>query len=580
MMDLEKIKECLKNGWIEGKPYIFISYASKDKEKVYRFVYELRKLGINVYIDLELQENIAANWLENIKNRLYDIDCKAMVSFLSMDYLRSYACLIEQLMTRSEDLKEEKGKFLHNVYVTLDETMGSMQGIENIIYKDEIVKEGQKEIIKMVPEEIQILKAVIENNAEKTDDIKKMLSKVDAFKTKHNVATFMFHYVFKGQTFSIQPYDTAEKCADLLYRNCTNEKNEVIHILPLEELKEEYEMYSSKFNMVTPKVTEEVPVLESEEARKKEMEEEGLEEPEERAKEEPKEKPEEKPVEEIISEKNHTENKIEKKVSSTTGDITFTLYGKEYTLNQSDMMLTFFAQVLSRHTQVIDSIFQYKGMNCVSELDYTQKHNRENGMPSYFRNCEFFTFPTGEKICVGTSYSIGDKLKKMAILLEICEENTEIFSSSQVSLPSAKAEAMTGGTTLKGKSSLVQFRIFGEAYEQNQSDMLGTVCSTLLKKHPDKLEEAADTLLCIDTKDYRMVEKEDRPVYFSSMNYYEINGMPCTVGGSFGMKEKLKMIGKLLVICGEHTDCIEMEGYEIPASALGSSRSKNINYFG
>lgn len=406
-MDLENLKECLNNGWIEGEPYIFISYASKDKEKVYRFVYELRKLGINVYIDLELQENIAENWLENIKTRLYDIDCKAIISFLSIDYLRSYSCLMEQLMTRSEDLKEEKGKI-------------------------------------------------------------------------------------------------------------------------------------------------------------------------------PKEQSKEKPVEEITSEKNLTQNVTEKKkkISSRTGDITFTLYGKEYTLNQSDMMLTFFAQVLNRHTEVIDSIFQYKGMNCVSELDYTQKYNRENGMPSYFNHCEFFIFPTGESICVGTAYSIGDKLKKMALLLDICGENPEIFSSSQVLLPSVKAVKITEGDMPKGKSSFVKFRIFGESYEQNQSDMLGTVCSTLLRKYPEKLNEAADTLLCIDTKDYRYTAKGDRPVYFSSMNYYEIEGIPCSVGGSFSMKEKLKMIGKLLVICGENADCIEIEGYEIPASALKSSKSKNINYFG
>ena len=98
MADIDELKKKLEDGWIKGEPYVFVSYASKDKEKVYDFVYELRKRGINVYIDIELQENISKNWLQNIKERLYDVDCVAMISFLSISYFRSYACLIEQLV--------------------------------------------------------------------------------------------------------------------------------------------------------------------------------------------------------------------------------------------------------------------------------------------------------------------------------------------------------------------------------------------------------------------------------------------------------------------------------------------------
>ena len=121
MADIDELKKKLEDGWIKGEPYVFVSYASKDKEKVYEFVYELRKRGINVYIDIELQENISKNWLQNIKERLYDVDCVAMISFLSLNYFRSYACLIEQLVTRSEDLKMEKGKYLENFYIALDD---------------------------------------------------------------------------------------------------------------------------------------------------------------------------------------------------------------------------------------------------------------------------------------------------------------------------------------------------------------------------------------------------------------------------------------------------------------------------
>ena len=127
MADIDELKKKLEDGWIKGEPYVFVSYASKDKEKVYEFVYELRKRGINVYIDIELQENISKNWLQNIKERLYDVDCVAMISFLSLNYFRSYACLIEQLVTRSEDLKILRIFILHWMIICLQYKKWKMQ---------------------------------------------------------------------------------------------------------------------------------------------------------------------------------------------------------------------------------------------------------------------------------------------------------------------------------------------------------------------------------------------------------------------------------------------------------------------
>ena len=256
------------------------------------------------------------------------------------------------------------------------------------------------------------------------------------------------------------------------------------------------------------------------------------------------------------------------------------LYGKEYELNQSDMMLTFFAHVLNKHQDIVDELPSYNGMNCVSDVDYSLSENRKADMPTYFRSCEFFEFANGSHICVGTSYSVVDKLKKMALLLNICGESPEIFSSEQVELPAVKVR---GGSSVSGKGSgaLVKFSVYGNEYAQNQTDMLGTICSSVIAKHPDKLEEAADALLCIDVKDYTDVAKEDRPVYFSSMNRYEVNGTAYSVGGSFGMKEKLKMIARLLIMCDESKDIIDIEDYEIPDVKVkaAAGTKKKINYF-
>lgn len=545
MADIDELKKKLEDGWIKGEPYVFVSYASKDKEKVYEFVYELRKRGINVYIDIELQENISKNWLQNIKERLYDVDCVAMISFLSLNYFRSYACLIEQLVTRSEDLKMEKGKYLENFYIALDDNMSTIQKMEDAVYNNTVAKESQSMAIKMVPEEVNVLKDVMEDNIAVKSKLKKdVRSTIDSLNTAHRVAISMLSYIFKESSYSIQKYGTAGDCAQLMYNNFTNDKNDKINIDVLEELKEKYinDIIGDENNTAIDSVATDDLATSTDNI-------------------------------------NTTDNSRTRQATST-GDIRFTLYGKEYELNQSDMMLTFFAHVLNKHQDIVDELPSYNGMTCVSDVDYSLPKNRKADMPTYFRSCEFFEFANGSHICVGTSYSVVDKLKKMALLLNICGESPEIFSSEQVELPAVKVR---GGSSAVGKGSgaLVKFSVYGNKYEQNQTDMLGTICSSVITKHPDKLEEAADALLCLDVKDYTDVAKEDRPVYFSSMNKYEVNGTAYSVGGSFGMKEKLKMIARLLIMCDESKDIIDIEDYEIPDVKIkaAAGTKKKINYF-
>lgn len=606
MAYIDELKKKLEDGWIKGEPYVFVSYASKDKEKVYEFVYELRKRGINVYIDIELQENISKNWLQNIKERLYDVDCVAMISFLSLSYFRSYACLIEQLVTRSEDLKMEKGRYLENFYIALDDNMSTIQKMEDAVYDNTVAKESQSMAIKMVPEEVNVLKDVMEDNIAVKSKLKKdVRSTIDSLNTAHRVAISMLSYIFKESSYSIQKYGTAGDCAQLMYNNFTNDKNDKINIAVLEELKEKY---NNALSFTTAASSTESQNRASTSAVQDNTAEADIENDRTSDNIQSTEysnvannndtNSDEINSNDIIGDENNTAidsvatddlatstdninttDNSRTRQATSTGDIRFTLYGKEYELNQSDMMLTFFAHVLNKHQNIVDELPSYNGMNCVSDVDYSLSENRKADMPTYFRSCEFFEFANGSHICVGTSYSVVDKLKKMALLLNICGESPEIFSSEQVELPAVKVR---GGSSAVGKGSgaLVKFSVYGNKYEQNQTDMLGTICSSVITKHPDKLEEAADALLCLDVKDYTDVAKEDRPVYFSSMNKYEVNGTAYSVGGSFGMKEKLKMIARLLIMCDESKDIIDIEDYEIPDVKIkAAGTKKKINYF-
>ena len=114
-------------------------------------------------------------------------------------------------------------------------------------------------------------------------------------------------------------------------------------------------------------------------------------------------------------------------------DCIYSLYGETYTDNQARMMQRVFEEVLKKHEDIVPQLPNYEGMNCVSFINYTLAENK-SGKPSYFRPAKWLTFSTGN-LCIGTSYSVEEKLRKIAILLMICNEPQNIISFEKYKLP-------------------------------------------------------------------------------------------------------------------------------------------------
>lgn len=502
------------------KPFVFVSYSKQDAAKVYPLIEKLQSYGCNIWIDKELNKTVGEDWQAGALGALRHYNCKAVLYFLSCNSLWSAPVCAELLFSASETVQDNNnGNPLKIIPInSSDSWTPQKQSFRDLIFIGEANSAPYADV-DLSDSDYEVLRAV-EVNEKYLDK-----SKPSVYKKHRDIAKH-------------------------IYRNAFGPKADQITIASIQDLDTiKQNIPSDAFGQLSNTAAPVAPAPVA-----------------------PAPEPVPTPV---------VSAPEPKKPSSTTGDITFTLYGKEYTMNQSDMMLAFFAQVLNRHQEVIHEVGSYKGMNCVSEIDYTQKENRTEEMPSYFRVSQYFTFGNGESLCVGTAYAIGDKLKKMANLLNICGEDPDIFHSEQVALPVVKKSAEKGDSS-RGSSSGVNFSIFGNSFSMSQTDMLATICSTLLKKHPDKLSEAADALLCIDLKDYTNVAKEDRPVYFGSMNQYYEGTVPYCIGGSFSMKDKLKMIARLLQICEEDPKGIVIEGYEIPTTASHKSSAKKgiINYFG
>lgn len=114
-------------------------------------------------------------------------------------------------------------------------------------------------------------------------------------------------------------------------------------------------------------------------------------------------------------------------------DCKYSLYGKKYTDTQAEMMQRVFEEVLKRHEDVVTQLPNYQGMNCVSFTNYTLAENQKN-IPTYFRPPKWLSFPTGG-LCLGTSYNMSEKLKRIAMLLMICNEPQDIISFEKYELP-------------------------------------------------------------------------------------------------------------------------------------------------
>jgi hypothetical protein len=71
-----------------GAPFLFVSYARMDSERVYPVVEDLRRKGISVWIDRQLQTG--DEWLDELEQRL--CQCSGVLAFVSPAFAASRYC--------------------------------------------------------------------------------------------------------------------------------------------------------------------------------------------------------------------------------------------------------------------------------------------------------------------------------------------------------------------------------------------------------------------------------------------------------------------------------------------------------
>lgn len=133
----------------EKKPFAFISYshATEDVAKIYPFLKTLFEKGYLLVLDTEYAE-MNDSWVNGMTKRVYDNNCKLMLTFISKSYMYSRPSLIEQYCRYSEECcKAHSGEVVP--YMLVD-TMGDVEPsymdnpIESMIRRTQVKNSKEK----------------------------------------------------------------------------------------------------------------------------------------------------------------------------------------------------------------------------------------------------------------------------------------------------------------------------------------------------------------------------------------------------------------------------------------------------
>ena len=537
----EGLKDLKITSWEKNVGYVFISYKSDNWKKVFeeKVIPLQRDYSLRVYSDKQFDDS-NHTWLQNMDSNIKF--ASAVILFISKEYLQSYASFIELLTAINYQIA------IIPVYLPDSKIFSSLT--QDVAYR---FLEGQKvtmnsdekaKLLNLIPqvEEVQYYANDIKNGHFTTMKLVEASQKI------------LRSGNYQDNLFS-KPIDTLVNTIREVANEVVKIKGESYNVFEKGHDKEKLIPSEPEPAKQQPSPSETEPTNQQPTPSQTEL-----------PKQQPAPSETRSPEREPVSVENSSPKNF-----SVTGKITYSIYGKQYTDNQSNMMLNVFAKILKRHPEVVKDLPGKPGMGCVSHIDYTVPANRTQAIPSYFKICDFFEIGGG--ICVGTTCKLEEKLKKIALLIDICEEDRKIFQSDEVELPDPPASRYrTGGIT---------YSIYGKQYTDNQSNMMLNVFAKILKRHPEVVKDLPEKtgMGCVSHTDYTMPANrtEAMPAYFKVCDYFEIAGGIC-VGAAMKLEDKLKKIALLIDICEEDREIFQSDEIELPDPPASKYHAADVTY--
>ena len=509
---IEQYKKEIKQCDME-KPYIFISYSKKDALRVYPLVNKLQEYGYNIWIDTRgLETAVGQNWQDSALYSIANDNCKAVFFMLSSHSLKSapvFAEIMWALDGKPVDINHPRGITLKIVdtdgkYNLADgKILQTLQ--ENVFYTDKTpLNDSDYDTMKNPG----------------TIDKKYYEAGVNRITSKGMLASIFYDCLFQDKLGGGGNVTLANhKDIDTIIKNIPPE----CHCMP--------ESVSSPAEIEAPATVKTT-------------------------------------VKTRTSDKSAESPDVEKKktkCASSTGGITYTIYGKEYTDNQANMMLNVFAKVLKKHPDAVGKLLadpEKPLIRCVSSVNYELPENKTESTPTRYYSGRYFNI--GQGIFIGTGLNYPEKLRNIAQLLTICGEDFSILQSDQIELPSNVKIKWSG-------SGDEVYSIYGEEHSGNQTQMMVDALKFIMEKHFDKRDELAAQLLSIKLSPMSSLTDP----YFRTGKEFSYQGITYSIGTSFGRQDKLKQIIKAINICGEDIENFQIEGLDdIKAPSKQSSSQK------
>lgn len=549
----DEIDAFIKNKFDKDEKYVFISYSHKDSECVYRKVVEWIRAGYNIYIDIDFENHSSEdNWVDQMQKKIQSKGCVKVVCFYSENYIFSYAALLELLTMRSDETRRVRTAD-ENVSIDIlqlgnepkDDGMEFSSREVKTMYKKYFTQmtEREKELFANNKAEeaafVEGIKSVLreEGREETTPEEEVKLLKLQYRQGLQDYYPKVAEYIARWKKIAGLNGNTKQYNCDetIEFNNKNVYKHQHLGCQGGEE--KPLEDTPKKENVSDTSTSETILEKPVENETAQDGENNGV----------------------IVDEKE------KKKSYSVTGDLKYTLYGEPYTGNQSDMMIMTFGKILKNHPDIIDEAL--RDFNCLSHIDYMQPANRNDSMLSYFRVCHTFVID-GKTVCVGTAYSMNEKLKKLSEIIAAAGEDVSVLQIEGIELPQLKTRNKVDRKISSGASDNITYYVFGEKKTGNQSDMMYDYFEKLVQRYPEKIANLVSLSSVKAEEDISNVgTKEAVPTYFRGAKRFEAMNKGYYVGTSFGKGAKTVQLRKMMEICGAPQDSFQIEGEEMNAKA-------------
>ena len=511
----------------ENEGYVFISYCSKNKETVFRDVVipMQKEYGLRVYADKafdykndewvnQMQENLAAS--------------QAVLIFVSNEYVCSYACFLEVLTAVQEDIpilpiyidENPIAGDSEKVLSISNNTRGAFEDIANQLniklLLENKIGTPSKELLNVMAGYLK-LKNPIQNNKLK----EKLLSQK-----------------FTGMLKELAPIKhSINKSRDALI-SCINDtiksKNcPVFSELPVKESKTKESKAVKATDTVNVKtaVTKK-PIQEKEEASTD--------------------------VKTDIIEKAESADAVKKGIEI------YSVCGKEFTGNQSKMMIDVMKYIIENHFDMLDILEQKLtsvSKKAISEL-------KKAGV-NYFNTGSEFTYQ-GQIYSVGTSYDRSAKMSQIRNAIMLTGENPSDFIVDGLFNEQQLEKAMLCYNNVNNSDSSEEvaaiarkqgdevYKIGNQEFTGNQSKMMTDVMKYIIEKHFDMFDLLAQNLTSVGDGSIDELKKDF--TYFNTGRQFSYNGKIYSVGTAYDRSTKMRQIRNAIMLTGENPSDFVVDG--------------------